>query len=216
MGDGLAEAIALANLLQAPVATSYLHNDAFPAAHPLACGPLGYQGSKAAMQLHREGRRRAGARHAARAVRHAAAIRDRLLAAEGEDHPGRCRRENAGPREADRRRHLRRRGRCRRGADAASRFAHAGVRREQGRAHRRDRGGEEGMGGRARRLDSRDRRVVARCREGVRRDASARSCCASSRARCRPARWCRPTSATSARWRTRTSRSTARARCSRR
>jgi sulfoacetaldehyde acetyltransferase len=51
MGDGLAEAIALANLLQAPVATSYLHNDAFPAAHPLACGPLGYQGSKAAMRL---------------------------------------------------------------------------------------------------------------------------------------------------------------------
>jgi sulfoacetaldehyde acetyltransferase len=51
MGDGLAEAIALANLLQAPVATSYLHNDAFPATHPLACGPLGYQGSKAAMRL---------------------------------------------------------------------------------------------------------------------------------------------------------------------
>ena len=49
--DGWAEAIALAELLQAPVACSYLHNDAFPAGHPLWCGPLGYQGSKAAMKL---------------------------------------------------------------------------------------------------------------------------------------------------------------------
>ena len=49
--DAWPEAIALAELLQAPVASSYLHNDAFPAAHPLAVGPLGYQGSKAAMKL---------------------------------------------------------------------------------------------------------------------------------------------------------------------
>jgi sulfoacetaldehyde acetyltransferase len=42
---------ALADLLGAPVVTSYLHNDAFPASHPLWCGPLGYQGSKAAMKL---------------------------------------------------------------------------------------------------------------------------------------------------------------------
>lgn len=41
----------LAELLSAPVATSYLHNDAFPANHPLSVGPLGYQGSKAAMKL---------------------------------------------------------------------------------------------------------------------------------------------------------------------
>ena len=41
----------LAELLQAPVANSYLHNDSFPASHPLWCGPLGYQGSKAAMKL---------------------------------------------------------------------------------------------------------------------------------------------------------------------
>jgi sulfoacetaldehyde acetyltransferase len=41
----------LAELLGAPVASSYLHNDSFPADHPLACGPLGYQGSKAAMKL---------------------------------------------------------------------------------------------------------------------------------------------------------------------
>ncbi len=51
MANGQREAIALAELLQAPVACSYLHNDAFPAQHPLWCGPLGYQGSKAAMKL---------------------------------------------------------------------------------------------------------------------------------------------------------------------
>jgi len=51
MSDGQAEAKALAEYLSAPVVTSYLHNDAFPASHPLMCGPLGYQGSKAAMKL---------------------------------------------------------------------------------------------------------------------------------------------------------------------
>ncbi len=51
MGGGQSECIALAEHLQAPVCTTYLHNDAFPASHPLACGPLGYQGSKAAMKL---------------------------------------------------------------------------------------------------------------------------------------------------------------------
>jgi sulfoacetaldehyde acetyltransferase len=51
MADGQAEVIALAELLQAPVCNSYLHNDSFPATHALWCGPLGYQGSKAAMKL---------------------------------------------------------------------------------------------------------------------------------------------------------------------
>jgi len=51
MGEATADAIALAELLQAPVCNSYLHNDSFPASHPLWCGPLGYQGSKAAMKL---------------------------------------------------------------------------------------------------------------------------------------------------------------------
>jgi sulfoacetaldehyde acetyltransferase len=51
MSDGGAEVVALAELLQAPVANSYLHNDSFPASHPLWVGPLGYQGSKAAMKL---------------------------------------------------------------------------------------------------------------------------------------------------------------------
>src|SRR5699024_9315003 len=51
MGDGVAEAIALAERLGAPVVNSYQHNDSFPASHPLWCGPLGYQGSKAGMTL---------------------------------------------------------------------------------------------------------------------------------------------------------------------
>jgi sulfoacetaldehyde acetyltransferase len=45
---------ALAERLGAPVATSYLHNDAFPHDHELAVGPIGYQGSKAAMNLLRD------------------------------------------------------------------------------------------------------------------------------------------------------------------
>jgi len=51
MAEGVPEAIELAELLAAPVCNSYLHNDSFPANHPLWCGPLGYQGSKAAMKL---------------------------------------------------------------------------------------------------------------------------------------------------------------------
>ena len=35
MAGGRAEAVALAELLGAPVCNSYLHNDAFPASHPL-------------------------------------------------------------------------------------------------------------------------------------------------------------------------------------
>jgi sulfoacetaldehyde acetyltransferase len=46
-----AEAAQLADTLGAAVCASYLHNDAFPASHALAVGPLGYQGSKAAMKL---------------------------------------------------------------------------------------------------------------------------------------------------------------------
>jgi len=41
----------LAERLDAPVCCNYQHNDAFPGSHPLACGPLGYNGSKAAMEL---------------------------------------------------------------------------------------------------------------------------------------------------------------------
>jgi len=51
MGGAMGEAIALAERLRCPVVNSYLHNDSFPASHAQWCGPLGYQGSKAAMKL---------------------------------------------------------------------------------------------------------------------------------------------------------------------
>ncbi len=51
MSGGVDASVALAEILNAPVVNSYLHNDSFPASHPLWCGPLGYQGSKAAMKL---------------------------------------------------------------------------------------------------------------------------------------------------------------------
>ena len=51
MGDAVNECKALAERLGAPVANGYLRNDSFPASHPLWAGPLGYQGSKAAMKL---------------------------------------------------------------------------------------------------------------------------------------------------------------------
>lgn len=51
LSDATAEAVGLAEALDAPVCSSYLHNDSFPASHRLWAGPLGYQGSKAAMKL---------------------------------------------------------------------------------------------------------------------------------------------------------------------
>ncbi len=41
----------LAEKLDAPVCCNYQHNDAFVGSHPLFAGPLGYNGSKAAMEL---------------------------------------------------------------------------------------------------------------------------------------------------------------------
>ena len=43
--------VALAERLSAPVCCNYQHNDAFPGRHPLSCGPLGYNGSKAGMEM---------------------------------------------------------------------------------------------------------------------------------------------------------------------
>lgn len=51
LGDGIAASLALAERLSAPVCCNYQHNDAFPGSHPLAVGPLGYNGSKAAMEM---------------------------------------------------------------------------------------------------------------------------------------------------------------------
>lgn len=49
--DAIDAVRAIAEHLTAPVATSYLHNDAFPANHPLWVGPIGYMGAKSAMQV---------------------------------------------------------------------------------------------------------------------------------------------------------------------
>ncbi len=51
IGDAIPECQALAERLDAPVTNGYQHNDSFPGSHPLAAGPLGYNGSKAAMEL---------------------------------------------------------------------------------------------------------------------------------------------------------------------
>ena len=48
---GISASMKLAEQLDAPVCVGYQHNDAFPGNHPLFAGPLGYNGSKAAMQL---------------------------------------------------------------------------------------------------------------------------------------------------------------------
>jgi sulfoacetaldehyde acetyltransferase len=51
---GISASIALAERLDAPVCVGYQHNDAFPGNHPLFAGPLGYNGSKAGMELIKE------------------------------------------------------------------------------------------------------------------------------------------------------------------
>jgi sulfoacetaldehyde acetyltransferase len=51
IGDAIADCVALAERLDAPVCNGYQHNDSFPGSHRLAVGPLGYNGSKAAMEL---------------------------------------------------------------------------------------------------------------------------------------------------------------------
>ncbi|MBN9671702.1 sulfoacetaldehyde acetyltransferase [Roseibium aggregatum] len=51
---GIAASMELAERLDAPVCVGYQHNDAFPGSHPLFAGPLGYNGSKAAMELIKE------------------------------------------------------------------------------------------------------------------------------------------------------------------
>ncbi len=51
IGGAIPESVALAERLDAPVCCGYQHNDAFPGSHRLAVGPLGYNGSKAAMEL---------------------------------------------------------------------------------------------------------------------------------------------------------------------
>ncbi len=51
LADAIEDCKKLAEKLDAPVACGYQHNDSFPGKHPLAVGPLGYNGSKAAMEI---------------------------------------------------------------------------------------------------------------------------------------------------------------------
>ena len=51
LGAAIPASQALAERLDAPVCCNYQHNDAFPGSHPLFAGPLGYNGSKAGMEL---------------------------------------------------------------------------------------------------------------------------------------------------------------------
>jgi len=51
---GIEASMKLAERLDAPVCVGYQHNDAFPGNHPLFAGPLGYNGSKAGMELIRD------------------------------------------------------------------------------------------------------------------------------------------------------------------
>lgn len=51
LSGAIADLAKLAERLDAPVCSNYQHNDSFPGSHPLAVGPLGYNGSKAAMEL---------------------------------------------------------------------------------------------------------------------------------------------------------------------
>ena len=51
LAGAIPETMKLAERLDAPVCVGYQHNDAFPGSHPLFAGPLGYNGSKAGMEL---------------------------------------------------------------------------------------------------------------------------------------------------------------------
>ena len=51
LGGAIDTSRQLAERLSAPVCCNYQHNDAFPGSHPLSAGPLGYNGSKAGMEL---------------------------------------------------------------------------------------------------------------------------------------------------------------------
>ncbi len=51
LAGGIDASRVLAERLDAPVCCNYQHNDAFPGSHPLSVGPLGYNGSKGAMEL---------------------------------------------------------------------------------------------------------------------------------------------------------------------
>ena len=187
-----------------------------PGLAPALVRPARLPGLEGGDEADRAGRRRAGARHAPRAVRHAAAARHRLLAGQREDHPGRRRREDARPGQADLGRHQRRRagrGRCADRAPAGTRRSRA---REQGRALAAHRRREERLGEGTRRVDARARSVLARGREELEVHAPAPDAARAREGDAAARDGRRPTSATSARCRIPTCASSSRARCSRR
>ena len=51
LAGAIPASVSLADKLSAPVCCGYQHNDAFPGSHPMHVGPLGYNGSKAAMEM---------------------------------------------------------------------------------------------------------------------------------------------------------------------
>ena len=51
IGGAIEDCKKIAEKLDAAVCSGYQHNDSFPGSHPLAVGPLGYNGSKAAMEI---------------------------------------------------------------------------------------------------------------------------------------------------------------------
>ncbi len=51
IGGAIKDSMELAEKLTAPVCCGYQHNDAFPGSHPMYTGTLGYNGSKASMEL---------------------------------------------------------------------------------------------------------------------------------------------------------------------
>ena len=84
---GIEASMALAERLDAPVCVGYQHNDAFPGNHPLFAGPLGYNGSKAGMELIKRPMW-SWPWHPAEPVLDPAGLRHRLLAQGRQDHPG--------------------------------------------------------------------------------------------------------------------------------
>jgi sulfoacetaldehyde acetyltransferase len=179
------EAIALAELLHAPVACSYLHNDAFPASHPLWCGPLGYQGSKAAMTLISKadvvialGTRLGPFGTLPQYGMEYWPKNAKIIQIDADPHMlGLVRPISVGicgdAREAA-------------GALVARLVTTAdGGAAEQGRARQDDQGREGGVGEGARRLDPRDRRLLGGDLEGQRRHAPAADAARARKARCR-------------------------------
>jgi sulfoacetaldehyde acetyltransferase len=72
LGGAIAECVALAERLDAPVCNNYQHNDSFPGSHRLSVPDRSATTARGGDGAHRQGRRRAGARHAAQSVLDAA------------------------------------------------------------------------------------------------------------------------------------------------